>query len=296
MIYCQKAFELLDRVGWEEADTVLGPLVPNMTLSTRYDRLPYMTKFLRAWRESELDLRAVTGANTGIPFDSGRYELALLEGGPADAFSAVRDALEAGVAVPALINATSRAAAERLNRFDIELDTDDTNEWGWLDVTHTLTYIAALRWAWSVDPSLEVLRGLLHAAWFIQWTQQLDAPQRTAVPAREGDTDDVLAAIRSRDPEAAVATITGYNGPVEGLHRALGQAAAEDNTVAPIMIAHTVKTSRASMVESAALGGDKAPITAVGRFLASPKRERFVYRATLEALDFVAGRSKGEDQ
>src|SRR5438128_10373464 len=31
MIYCQKAFELLDRIGWSEADTVLAPLVPAIT-------------------------------------------------------------------------------------------------------------------------------------------------------------------------------------------------------------------------------------------------------------------------
>ena len=48
MIYCQKAFELLDRIGWSEADTVLAPLVPAITWSTRYDRLPYMRRFLRA--------------------------------------------------------------------------------------------------------------------------------------------------------------------------------------------------------------------------------------------------------
>ena len=54
MIYCQKAFELLDRIGWSEADTVLAPLVPAITWSTRYDRLPYMRRFLRAWQEADL--------------------------------------------------------------------------------------------------------------------------------------------------------------------------------------------------------------------------------------------------
>jgi hypothetical protein len=36
MIYAQKAFDLLDRIGWSEADTVLAPLVPAITWSTRY--------------------------------------------------------------------------------------------------------------------------------------------------------------------------------------------------------------------------------------------------------------------
>ncbi len=162
-------------------------------------------------------------------------------------------------------------------------------------MTHTMTYVAALRWAWNVDPSPEVLRGLFHAVWFVQWTQQLDerSPEPRIAPARGADASDVLSAIRTKDPEAAVAAVEGYEGPVAALHGALGQAATEDNSVAPIMVAHTVKTSRAAMVESAAIG-DRTPLVAVGRFLASPKRERWVYNATLEAIDFVQGRAKGD--
>jgi hypothetical protein len=33
---------------------------------------------------------------------------------------------------------------------------------------------------------------------------------------------------------------------------------------------------------------------AAGRFLASPKRERFVFNATLEAIDFTRGRARGD--
>jgi hypothetical protein len=135
-----------------------------------------MRQFLAAWRAAELDLAALLanqdgrpGARRGDPrfrLDHLRHQL--LDGGPAEAFEALRGALEAGAPVPALIDEVARAASARLGRFDIDLDTDDTNEWGWLDVTHTLTYTDALRWAWSVDPSLEVLRGLFHAAWFVQ--------------------------------------------------------------------------------------------------------------------------------
>lgn len=76
-------------------------------------------------------------------------------------------------------------------------------------------------------------------------------------------------------------------------HAALAQGASEDNSTAPIMVAHTVKTARAAMVESKVLGA-RLPLVAAGRFLASPKRERFVYNATLEAIDFTRGRAKGD--
>jgi hypothetical protein len=111
------------------------------------------------------------------------------------------------------------------------------------------------------------------------------------------DADDVFRAIVERDPAKTVALVNGYDGPREPLEQAIGRAAAEDHSVAPIMVAHTVKTAQASIVESRALGeerGARGPIAAAARFLASPKRERFVYQATLEAVAFVEGRSKGE--
>src|SRR5690242_7022009 len=64
MIYCQKAFALLDRIGWSEADTVLAPLVPAIAWSTRYDRLPYMRRFLRALESDRAD--PVPAAGTAL--------------------------------------------------------------------------------------------------------------------------------------------------------------------------------------------------------------------------------------
>ena len=53
------AREMLDTIEWGEADTVLAPLVPEITWSTRYDRLPYMRRFLRTWEQAELDLNVM---------------------------------------------------------------------------------------------------------------------------------------------------------------------------------------------------------------------------------------------
>jgi hypothetical protein len=220
----------------------------------------------------------------------------LLDGMPEDAVACVLGALGAGVAaVPDVIDVIAGVAAARLGRFDMDSDTDDSRDAGWLDVTHTLTYTNALRWAWAADPSPEVLRGVLHAAWFTQWTGKFDAKDDPApVPARAGsDAGAVLSAIRRRDPEQAVALIKGYDGPAGPLESALTQAAAEDNAAAPIMVAHAVKTTMAAVSESRISGG-RVPLAAAGRFLAAPKRERFVYQSTLDAIDFIAGRAKGD--
>jgi nitrite reductase/ring-hydroxylating ferredoxin subunit len=302
MIYCQKAFELLGRIGWSEADTVLAPLVPAIAWSTRYDRLPYMRRFLHAWREADLaasvpvvpapddpDAPVPATVNLGL-------RRVLLDGMPEDAVAGVMGAVREGVPVPRIIDVIASVAAARLGRFDIDADTDDTKEAGWLDVTHTLTYANALRWAWSADPGPVVLRGVLHAAWFVQWTSKFDAAQRPApvAPYPGSDADAVLAAIRKRDPDQAVALIKGYDGPAAPLETTLAQAAAEDNSTASIMVAHAVKTTTAAIAESRAAG--RAPLAAAARFLAAPKRERFVYQATLDAIDFIQGRAKGDTQ
>lgn len=295
MIYAQKSFELLDGIGWEHADTVLGPLVPNIALSTRYDRLPYMKKFLRAWEAADPDLESQVSRQNGVAFDAESFRRVVLDEAPTTAFGALNAALEAGVAVEKILDATARAASERFRRFDIDLDVDDTNEWGWLDVTHNLTYVNALRWAWSADPTPEVLRGVYHAVWFVNFTRQFDV--REEVGTQESfsshNPDDILELVRAKDPEGAAATIAGYEGDEAELHSALAQAGSEDNSVAPIMVAHSVKTTRAAIVESGLLG-ERAPLVAAGRFLASPKRERFVYNATLEAIDFTRGRARGD--
>ena len=295
MIYAQKSFELLDSIGWEHADTVLSPLVPNMTLSTRYDRLPYMTKFLKAWDAADPDLGGYLAREKAVAFDEAEFLRQILDGDPSHAFSALDHALAQGVSVRKILDATSRAAARRFLRFDIDLDADDTNEWGWLDVTHNMTYLDALRWAWTADPSPEVLRGVYHAVWFVNFTRQFDMRETKAdiTPFANADSGLVIEAIRGKDPEGAQAAIAGFEGPEVDLHGALAQGASEDNSVAPIMIAHAVKTTRASIVESEVLGS-RDPMIAAGRFLASPKRERFVYNATLEAIDFTKGRSRGD--
>ena len=297
MIFAQKSFEILDKIGWEEADTVLSPLVPNMVLSTRYDRLPYMRKFLKAWEAADVDLDAIVARQNSAPFDAEGFRRAVLDGDPQTSFAALNGALEAGVDVGKILNVTSAAAAERFRRFDIDIDTDDTNEWGWLDVTHNMTYLDALRWAWSVDPSPEVLRGLYHAVWFVNFTRQFDErnPRVRQEPAVTSDADSIVTAIRNKDPEGAEALIAGYEGPAQELHGAIARGASEDNSIAPIMVAHAVKTARASIIESEAIG-DRSPMIAAGRFMASPKRERFVYNATLEAMAFTAGRSRGEGE
>ena len=101
----------------------------------------------------------------------------------------------------------------------------------------------------------------------MQWTSKFDAAGRPSpvAPYPGSDAGAVLAAIRKRDPDQAVALVKGYDGPASPLRTALTQAAAEDNSTASIMVAHAVKTTTAAIAESAA--GGRAPLAAAARFL-----------------------------
>ena len=70
-IYAQKAFQLLDRLGWERADTVLPYLVPTIVYGTREDTLPYMRPFTKALAGVDLGQLAdidvsPSGGTTGV--------------------------------------------------------------------------------------------------------------------------------------------------------------------------------------------------------------------------------------
>jgi hypothetical protein len=111
------------------------------------------------------------------------------------------------------------------------------------------------------------------------------------------DAAQVRTAIARRDPDAAMALVDGFTGPRADLERSLIQAAAEDHSTAPIMVAHVVKTARAAVDESRALGdgpGATGPIAAAARFLASPKRERIVLQSTIDAITTLRGIPKPE--
>ena len=238
MIYCQKAFALLDWIGWSEAAKMAPALlVPAFAWSTRYYWLPYMRRFL-VGAGNPTGLTRFLGRGHGTRWSWAAAGAARRDaegrswracwGGPrrrAGAADHRRDRLGGG------------GAARPLRH---RLGTPTTpGRACWLNVTHTLTYKSGPRWAWSVDPGPVVLRGVLHAAWFVQWAAKFDAAQPQApVAARPGsDPDAVLAADQETLPgPGGGALVKGYYGAAAPLRTALTQAAAEDNSTAAIMV------------------------------------------------------------
>lgn len=306
LIYTVRALQVLELVGWEHAPKLLPALVFQIAWGTREDRLPYMRKFQAMLREVEPELPRLfelQGRGEGPPaWSAEALFMKVIDGSLEDGFQAVLEALRGGVPFDRIIGPIAAAAGERLLRFDARIDRDPTREEGWLEVTHLLTHANAARTAFKMAPSPELLRALFHSARFVWSVRNLDRPIDAAaslVPEAEGSdrpAGEIVTAleeaIRDRDERRAVALARGY---LEGGHdeaalgRRLVRFAIADSATVEIMIAHTIKTTVAALEELAAIDAAhrELPLLGTVRFLAAPKRERWVFVNTLRALSFL---------
>jgi nitrite reductase/ring-hydroxylating ferredoxin subunit len=271
-IYTQKAFELLDMIGWERAATVLPHLVPTLVNGTREDKLPYMRPFTKAL--AGVDLDALAGA---APLDGWRDDGTLLDALLGDLRTAPVDAtveaLRSGASVDDVLDVVVQAVSERMLRYDVAGEFDFADDFGWLDITHGLTYANAVRWHHrrSVEcgsgGSPDLLRLVLFTAFLAQWTGRHE--WHTSVGERA-------------QVEPLGSTIDTYAAELQ-------RQSLLDGSSAFIVHAHAVKTSRAAALE-AGRSGSTLPLDATARFLAAPKLERFVAATVARSIDFLNGK------
>ncbi len=281
-IYVQKAFELLDYLGWERAEAVLPHLTANHVVSTREDKLPYMRPFMRA--VDELNLTDRWGSQRHPDWRPDDL-VAVLSGRDLPAAAAAcAVALGQGSGFTGIIDAVSLAASQRLLDHDLEFErVSDPSGYGWLDITHSLTYAQATRWAFALAPSAETARLALFSVFHVVdgGRYARDAGAVLAAPSGLG----LAEAIRLGDHEAAVAAC--FIEPTGSVERALVEASLDDRSGAFIVVAHHIKTARAAIREAQATGS-RAPLAAGARFLAAPARQRFVGRAAQRAQHFLS--------
>ena len=268
-IYSQKAFQLLDRIGWDRADTVLPYLVPTIVYGTREDKLPYMTLFHRGVAQLDLPTLAERAADPDATWtDDGRLLAALLGDDRTEAALATGAAIEGGASLDAVLDVVTIAVSERMLRYDTAGEFDFHDDFGWLDITHGMTYANAARWHVADGPvSPDDVRLVLWTAFLANWTGRHE--WHTSVGRR--------AEIEPRSSDLAE-----YG-------RSLQHESLLDGTTAFIVHAHAVKTSVAA-TEEAVRVGSSTPLDAVARFLAAPKLERFVAASVTRSVDFLSGR------
>ena len=268
-IYSQKAFELLDMLGWDRAATVLPHLVPTLVYGTREDKLPYMRPFMKALADVDLAALAEAHVDSGWQ-DDGRLLAALLGDDRTAPVTATAAALRDGAGVDGVLGAVVEAVSRRMLRYDVSGEFDFADDFGWLDITHGLTYANAARWHVARAPSgptPDLLRLVLFTAFLAQWTGRHE--WHTSI----GDPAEMVPLAENR---------VAYG---EELQR----QSLLDGTTAFIVHAHAVKTSRAAAIE-AEQSGSMLPLDATARFLAAPKLERFVAATVKRSIDFLNGK------
>jgi hypothetical protein len=222
-----------------------------------------------------VDLQALSGlAPVDGWSDDGTLLDALLGDQRTAPVEATVAALRAGASVDAVLDVVVQAVSERMLRYDVAGEFEFTDDFGWLDITHGLTYANAVRWhhrsaAERGDGSSpDLLRLMLFTTFLAQWTGRHEWHTKVA------ERDDV---------EPLGSTIGSYADELQ-------RQSLLDGTTAFIVHAHAVKTSRAAAVE-AERSGSTLPLDAAARFLAAPKLERFVAATVARSIDFLNGRT-----
>ena len=166
--FANKAFELLDHIGWEYAEEVLPSLVPrdNMVDAPRMEetsswRHPVDLAELLKDVYAGLDDLIAEGGDRLANWD-GHVELAerILDGAPKDTLSEMADLVRQGVPLTELSATVAYAAARRPVHFRV------TNEFSdWNTVHHTFTYANAVDQAMRRAPSNLLARGDLRCGY-----------------------------------------------------------------------------------------------------------------------------------
>jgi nitrite reductase/ring-hydroxylating ferredoxin subunit len=193
--FVNKAFEMLDLIGWEQAEQILPSLVPELANARRSEessgwRHPIDLVQLLTETQGRLPALAEEGKRKQGAWN-GRSELvtSLLQDNPQVSIDALQTALAEGASWEQLAGAVAFAAARRIAQFRT------SNEFGdWITVLHTFTYANAVQQAMRRAPSLELLRGVFDAAMSVYLDRFLNMPP-AALPASKGDAPVSLDAL-----------------------------------------------------------------------------------------------------
>lgn len=182
--FINKACEYLDLVGWSAARVALPSLVTGLCRAQRSEeqnawRNPVDLIELMSEHLARLTHLRPGDAPLGEAFDD--LVAAVLDDGPGAGATAISAALERGVALAAVGQAVAHAAALRIGRFHTSNEFAD-----WDAVHNTWTSCQALAQALVRAPSVELARGLYHAALRVYLDRFLNVPAARLPDERAG--------------------------------------------------------------------------------------------------------------
>jgi hypothetical protein len=173
--FCNKAFELLDRIGWEHAAAVLPSLMQQLVTARggeEMDAWRHPMDLAPVLRQIGEELPELLREGTGRTWNEGAALTGTLLGdNPQEILTALRTAIRSGARPKHLAKILAHAAALRIARFGT------VNEFGdWITALHTFTYCNALHQAIKRCPSVELVRGIFHGAIAVYLDRFLNVP------------------------------------------------------------------------------------------------------------------------
>ena len=202
--FTNKAFEVLDHLGWQPALEVLPTLAAQTAGASRSEergswRYPHDLAGLIATATAALPQRWATRLD-GFDHEHGVAALAgsILSEDPVEVVGAIDDAISAGAEPEELGRAVAYAAALRITRFHTQNDHGD-----WDEVHHAFSTANALHQALVRSPTPELLRGVYHGALRVYLDRFLNVPAARP-PAAAGDGADLASLQACWDQEGRV--------------------------------------------------------------------------------------------
>src|SRR4029077_7724951 len=94
---------------------------------------------------------------------------------------AVTAAMRGGAGVDGVLDVVVRTVGERMMRYDVAGERDLLDDFGWLDITHGLTYANAARWHNAhTAAAIDTVRLAMFTAFLAQWTGRHEWHTRVA--------------------------------------------------------------------------------------------------------------------
>jgi nitrite reductase/ring-hydroxylating ferredoxin subunit len=211
--FINKAFECLELISWEHADSVLPAVVGQMVAARGAEestawRQPIDLIALCAEAAAELPGLFATRPNSHGWSDHAALAQALLGDDATAIMDALKAAIRAGAAVTDLGRSFAYAAALRLARFGTANEHAD-----WETAHHVFTYANAvhqmLKQIGTADRNahIEAVRGVLHGAMALYLARYLNVP-----PARiPGDNGESLDNLPANADEIRVALLDAFD-------------------------------------------------------------------------------------
>ncbi len=184
--FTNKAFEAVEHLGWEAAESVLPTLTGQTAGASRSEegsrwRHPHdLADLVRRVEERLPGLLAQGRSKAGAFDDVSGLGWRMLEDDPFAIVESLCDGIRAGATPEQLGRAAALAAALRITRFHTQNDFGD-----WDAVHHGFTYANALHQCLIRRPSDELVRGVLHGALRTYLDRFLNVPA-ARLPAAEG--------------------------------------------------------------------------------------------------------------